>query len=316
MSKETERCLATFSVCLLLAAGCGGGGAPPSPTGRAAITIQWPDRGRWVPMASNSIQVVFRSGSTTLASRLVPRPSSGGTTAVTFDSLSIGALSMSATAYPNADGTGVAQASGTTPVTIVEGQTAQVALSMQSAIDHLEATPAASSILVGASIPLTMTAKSASGAVVLTWPTNVHWSTTNPEYATVDAAGTLTAVRPTGLTPGPIIVWVGEAESGKTVNVPVTVTSNTTIGITTPPPTLSVGDSVTFSVSVGNAPDTTVDWSVQEGPAAGTISAAGVYTAPDKAGIFHIVATSRYDNAKKATVAVTVLSGNAGVTIQ
>src|SRR5438552_1653442 len=61
-------------------AGCGGsgGGTQSSTTGRATLTIIWPDRSRLIPAASNSIKVAINKGSTAITSNVVARPSGGG----------------------------------------------------------------------------------------------------------------------------------------------------------------------------------------------------------------------------------------------
>src|SRR5207245_4678887 len=91
------------------------------------------------------------------------------------------------TAFPNADTTGVAQATGAGSATIVPDQTVSVTVTMASTIDHLEITPANPSILAGASVQLAMSAKDASGAIVLTSPSKVSWSSGSTGFATVDA---------------------------------------------------------------------------------------------------------------------------------
>jgi hypothetical protein len=49
-----------------------------------------------------------------------------------------------------------------------------------------------------------------------------------------------------------------------------------------------------------------VTWSVQEGAAGGTITPTGVYTAPENAGTYHVVATSAADISRTAVAAVAV----------
>jgi hypothetical protein len=51
-----------------------------------------------------------------------------------------------------------------------------------------------------------------------------------------------------------------------------------------------------------------VAWSIEEGPAAGTLTSDGLYTAPAQAGTFHVIATSLSDSSKSAiaTVIVTI----------
>lgn len=49
-----------------------------------------------------------------------------------------------------------------------------------------------------------------------------------------------------------------------------------------------------------------VTWSVQEGAAGGAVDGAGKYISPDKAGVYHVVATSKADASKSASATVTV----------
>jgi lysophospholipase L1-like esterase len=65
----------------------------------------------------------------------------------------------------------------------------------------------------------------------------------------------------------------------------------------------------TFTAKVTGATDTAVSWSVQEGAAGGSISAAGVYTAPSTAGVFHAIATSHADPTQKDTALIDVSDG-------
>jgi len=71
--------------------------------------------------------------------------------------------------------------------------------------------------------------------------------------------------------------------------------------------TLQIGQTTTFISTVNGTNNFTVSWSIQEGAAGGTITSAGVYTAPQAAGTYHVVATSQADPTKSgaATVAVT-----------
>ncbi len=92
-------------------------------------------------------------------------------------------------------------------------------------------------------------------------------------------------------------------------------------GTTTPPApvTISVSQATssmatdgtqTFTATVTGSSNTAVTWSIQEGAAGGSISAAGAYTAPgvvaNGSSTFHIVATSQADPTKTANATVTV----------
>ena len=78
----------------------------------------------------------------------------------------------------------------------------------------------------------------------------------------------------------------------------------TDVSLIISPPTASVeaGKNVTFTT-----PGVTgkVLWTVQEGASGGTISATGVYTAPDKAGTSHVMATLESDRTRTGTASVT-----------
>jgi hypothetical protein len=63
---------------------------------------------------------------------------------------------------------------------------------------------------------------------------------------------------------------------------------------------LNQGGAQSFTASVA------VNWAVQEGAAGGSITNMGVYTAPNKAGTFHVIATSQADTTKSTTATVTV----------
>lgn len=69
--------------------------------------------------------------------------------------------------------------------------------------------------------------------------------------------------------------------------------------------TCVVGGTIAFSATVTGTSDTAVTWTVQEGAAGGTISGAGVYTAPRTAGTYHVVATVAHAT-KTATATVTI----------
>ena len=165
---------------LLLALGwytlCGCQGSsnaqPTTPKGNGAsatFTINWPARGRLMPLATNSIvlQVVgpYEYSTTTL----VARPAQGGSSTIQLTNLPIGALTFTATAYPNIDGTGVAQAIGTNSYTSVEDENFVVAVTMASTIDHLSITPATPSVIVNSTTPLQLSALDAA-ARSSCWP--------------------------------------------------------------------------------------------------------------------------------------------------
>ena len=81
-------------------------------------------------------------------------------------------------------------------------------------------------------------------------------------------------------------------------------------GSSGPPPVISVTPSI-IQIFQGAtqqfSANSDVTWSVSEG-SGGTITTAGFYTAPNVAGTFHVVATSRSDPSKSASATITVLA--------
>jgi chitinase len=61
-----------------------------------------------------------------------------------------------------------------------------------------------------------------------------------------------------------------------------------------------------LTAAVTGAAGTGVTWSVQEGAAGGTVSSAGLYTAPSTAGTYHVVASSSASSSAAGTATVTI----------
>src|SRR5258706_7913050 len=129
-----------------LLAGCGGGhqAAPPAArTGKATFVVKWPARtSRLIPIASNSIRVVLMKNGAEVGNQLLPRPPGAETSQAVFDPLPTGNLIATATAFPNADGTGVAQATGTAGLNILPGANTTITLTMGTTITKVVVAPA------------------------------------------------------------------------------------------------------------------------------------------------------------------------------
>lgn len=73
---------------------------------------------------------------------------------------------------------------------------------------------------------------------------------------------------------------------------------------------LKPGESQVIEGAVVGSENTALLWSVQEGAGGGTVAAVNAsqakYTAPKASGTYHVVATSKADESKSATVAVSV----------
>ena len=133
---------------------------------------------------------------------------------------------------------------------------------------------------------------------------------------TISATG-LTATYTAPATPGVYHIGVASNQIKAYATVTVAATSPVKVGIQ--PPTmvyLLYGQTHKFSATVQGSANSTVSWSVLEGPAGGTVVTdnqnRGVYTAPDSAGTFHVVATSQADPkvSDRATVEVSAPGRN------
>ncbi|MCA1826741.1 MAG: Ig-like domain-containing protein [Myxococcales bacterium] len=107
------------------------------------------------------------------------------------------------------------------------------------------------------------------------------------------------------------------ADVSKSAVATVTVTAPAAVSISIDPTSVSLhpGGTQQFTATVSNAADTSATWSVSEGTAGGSVSSAGLYTAPAIAGAYHVVATSRADATKTATAAITVTPAASTVSI-
>ena len=199
-----------------LLSGCGGvhsalhsPAGPSAPAaGAASFAVRWPApaqvRARLIPAAANSIVVTITRSGTVIASQTLVRPAAS----LTFPALPVGTLSVSATAYPNANGTGAAQAAATAPLVIADGQSTPLTLTLADTVTSLTVTSTAQSLPVGGTLPLAATARSAAGDVVLTGG-SIAWSSSNTSVATVSAGGVVS-----GVGAGFSILTATDSESG------------------------------------------------------------------------------------------------------
>ena len=197
--------LALGLITSLLVVSCGGTGStlarPAASTGKVTVAIKWPALPkivtRVVPQAANSIVIDLKMGSTDANSGPIARPSS----AWTSGSLTAGTYTITATAYPNSDGTGTAQAVGTGMVTIVNNANTAAGVTMGSTVTSLVISPPTPSVNINGSInQLSVSATDGAGNIVLVASGTVHWTSSNVSVATIDATGITPTV--TGLTAG------------------------------------------------------------------------------------------------------------------
>jgi Galactose oxidase, central domain/Bacterial Ig-like domain (group 2) len=141
---------------------------------------------------------------------------------------------------------------------------------------------------------------------------SITWSITEG-----DAGGSISG---TGLYVAPAengtfhVVATSQADSSKSATAEVLV-EPVSIEVTPSATTTGPGRSVPFKAVVSGTSDTTVTWNVLEGTTGGTISNAGVYTAPPMLGTYHVAATSVVDTSKSATATVTVTSSGFFVSV-
>ena len=139
--------------------------------------------------------------------------------------------------------------------------------------------------------------------------TGVTWSVVEVGGGTVDTAGHYTA-------PGVAGTYHVEAQS--VADPTQLATAAVTVQAPPPPPppvvvaiaptsaAVDACQSATFTATVTGSSNTAVTWSIQEGAAGGSVTTGGVYTAPQAAGTYHLVATSAAAPTSTASVAVTV----------
>ncbi|MBD3174053.1 MAG: hypothetical protein GF320_02645 [Armatimonadia bacterium] len=198
----------------------------PKGTGSVKVSVTWPEvEAELVPSSAQSIHVVIESldGSTVHAeSTLDPANSSD-----TLSDIPAGDVRLRAAAYPEPGASGTAQASAAMQITVMHGDTTEAGLTLQSTIDTIEVTPAASTLRVNQSTTLTATAKDSDGNVVLVsgpW----DWTTSDGTAVSLASSGTL----PDGsgrmdvdaLDRGTATIEATDAETGKASSATVQVT--------------------------------------------------------------------------------------------
>ena len=179
---------------------------------------------------------------------------------------------------------------------------------------HLSVTLPSATAVVGAPFTFTVTALDATNVVVPTYVGIVQIATSDnsailpPTSTLAQGKGTFTAIfRTTGNQTITATDTVGNATSGTSAAISV---NRAVVAVTITPATvtLPLGGTQAFSATVAGTGDQEVTWSLLEGVPGGSITAAGVYTAPRTKGSYHIVATSSADATKSATATVSVAS--------
>ena len=100
----------------------------------------------------------------------------------------------------------------------------------------------------------------------------------------------------------PVVVTGCGGGGGTPIAIPIPLG----ISISPPAANLNQGATQSFMATVSGASNTGVNWTVQEGAAGGSITSMGVYTAPNRSGTFHVIATSQADMTSSARATVTI----------
>jgi len=248
--KQARLLVIAFAVVL---AGCGGGRSQDEPhqaTAVLTLRIVWPPTTgevlpQLVPALSRSVVVTIRDEDLVLAARTAVRPQGPPwTTEISIEGLpACDDAILSATAHPNDDGTGVAQAQASTRLVIPARGAAypadgspgdEIVLNMASTITQIAIRPSPATVQVGETLQLTATAKNAQGQTVFVPPQNAfEWSVVGASAdiivqsasVSVDDDGLVE-----GLSPGVASVQARERESGVSGTTSVQVTQAPTIG--------------------------------------------------------------------------------------
>jgi hypothetical protein len=106
------------------------------------------------------------------------------------------------------------------------------------------------------------------------------------------------------------VLATSHADASKVQVAAVLVTGSTgtgaSVSVTPSSATIDACRTTTFNATVTGNTNKNVTWSVREGATGGTVTSAGLYTAPPTAGTYHVVATSQADATRVGEAAVTI----------
>jgi len=101
------------------------------------------------------------------------------------------------------------------------------------------------------------------------------------------------------------VVATSAVDPTKTAAATITVTAPVAVTVSPASRTMDACGTLGLSATVTGTSDTAVSWRVTES-GGGTVTSAGVYTAPSSAGTYHVVATAHASSAATATATITV----------
>ncbi len=112
----------------------------------------------------------------------------------------------------------------------------------------------------------------------------------------------------------PVVVTNSTPGGGPSNSVAFTVTALLgSVSISPSSATIPIGAVQTFLATVAGGGS--VNWSIEEGSAGGAVTTAGIYTAPNQTGTYHVIATNASNSSQGATSVVNVVTGPSITTI-
>ncbi|MFY3746375.1 hypothetical protein ACOQFB_20875 [Anaeromyxobacter sp. Red801] len=287
------------SALLAAVAGCGGGGSPstqgPLPPAGQTVTVEV--RPKEIQVAPGGT-VDFSTVVTGTADTSVTWEADAGTISQSGSyvaPLAAGTYTVSATSKGNG---------------LAKGRS-KVVVTPTPAPISVSVSPASTTVAAGGTVAFTATVSNATDP-------SVTWTVREASgCGTVSAGGVYTAP---GAAATCHVVAASVADPAATAEAAITVSAPTPpapVAVTVSPASGAVDAcrTLTFTATVTGAANGAVTWSVQEGAAGGSITSGGVYTAPDAAGTYHVVATSQASGTASAVAAVTVNDRILGVSV-
>ena len=161
---------------------------------------------------------------------------------------------------------------------------------------------------IGVSVSPTTAAVAASATLQFTatvtgmTTTSVTWACTGGSIST---SGLYTAPTTAGTY---TVNATSTADTTKSASATVTVTASAPVSVTISPTvaSLATGGAQQFTATVSNSSNTSVTWTCS----GGSVTTAGLYTAPTTAGTYTVTATSVADTTKSASATVTVTASS------
>ena len=136
---------------------------------------------------------------------------------------------------------------------------------------------------------------------------SVTWQVAEADGGTVDATGLYTAPAAEGTFHVRAVSTVSTKGTGTSVvHVKKGSVAPVVVAVSPTTVTLPAGGSHAFAAAVTGTANLSVTWTVQEGSNCGSVSAAGLYSAPNAGATCHVVATSAADATKSGSATVTV----------